>query len=91
MKVKDLITSRSRWCKGYFAKDRLGNEVNPDSPFAARFCLVGGLTRCYPDLKKRAAAVRKLKRILFPVSISVFNDEVATFPDIQRVLRKANV
>lgn len=90
MKVKDLITNRSRWCKHYYAKDRQGNSVKPDSPFAARFCLWGGLMRCYPNDAARARARAKLQEVI-GMPITHFNDAVAKFPDVRRALEKANV
>lgn len=46
MKIKDLLTDESKWTKLSFARDIDGNPVEPTSPEACCWCLVGALYKC---------------------------------------------
>ena len=40
-----LLTPPGAWTKGWFARDKNGLEVGPDSGQAVSFCLIGALTK----------------------------------------------
>ena len=47
MKIKELLTDESKWCKGQLAKRDGGYVVVPDHIDATAFCLMGAAFRCY--------------------------------------------
>ncbi len=47
MKVRDLLTDKSKWTKGRSACDRNGETTCYDAPNAASWCLAGAIARCY--------------------------------------------
>lgn len=42
-KARDLIADESRWTHGKYARDALGEDVEPTSPEACKFCALGAL------------------------------------------------
>jgi hypothetical protein len=97
-RLQQLFTSPSRWTKKYFGKDSLGYSTNPDHRDAVRFCLLGGVRRCYPVTaqsairKKLTTAINKLYPKRDAWNLTMFNDDRSTrFADILRVIKKARV
>ncbi len=91
MKIKQLLSKKSRWCKRMFAQDQNGVAVSSGSPDAVSWCLLGAVNKCY-EHGEAHSALRKLIQALpkgFD-SLSQFNDTV-TFNRLQTLLRKANV
>src|SRR5574337_1253637 len=90
LKVIDILTSPSKWCKGYFAKDKRGIKISERDEKAVRFCLVGAIHKCYEDDKSRKIFERILKTLRkegkFTFS-SDFNDSPKTrFADVRRLI-----
>lgn len=63
--VGRLLDGPDKWIQDAMAVDATGNEVEPGSPFAVGFCMLGALQRSYPDLalrrKLKAAVAQKVK------------------------------
>jgi hypothetical protein len=49
MKVRELLSDESKWCKGPLAVDKEGRQTTPKSPTACKWCLWGAILRCYAD------------------------------------------
>jgi hypothetical protein len=49
VKVRELLTDRSKWTQQVAARNADGLCVSHDSPEASCFCLIGALQHCYPD------------------------------------------
>ena len=47
MKIKELLDSKDKWCKGYISLDDEDNYVDVDSIKAVKWCLLGALIKCY--------------------------------------------
>lgn len=52
MKVKDILTDETKWIKGDASKayDKNGYEVNPCSPTAVQWSLLGALLKVYQEM-----------------------------------------
>lgn len=96
MTILELLADPARWCKGHLAVDANGRTVEPTSPRACRWCLLGALEACYaaaPSVPYRALrdAVREVCEVSggYP---AWFNDApCTTHEDILAVARKAGV
>jgi hypothetical protein len=96
MKVKELLSDRKRWTTGAYARSRNRNLCDPKSSRAYSFCLLGAIRKCYGELTIGSQdAIDKLKDAICQLghsdSITEFNDQVASFEDIQKVLEIANI
>ena len=47
MKIRELLTDESKWCKKSYAFDAQGRKTTGYSPNAVKFCLVGAAQHCY--------------------------------------------
>jgi hypothetical protein len=47
MKIRELLTDESKWCKNVTARDINGNPINGDSEDAACWCLGEAFDVCY--------------------------------------------
>ena len=50
MKVRELLSDKSKWTQGTFARDKDGFEVNSRSRYAVCWCLMGAVNKCYEDV-----------------------------------------
>jgi len=74
MKVRDLLSYKSKWTKRFYARDENGITVNWSSRKAVKFCLVGAIGRCYKS--------DDYFIILEAVRASIVEDNVATWNDL---------
>ena len=72
MKISELLSSPSKWTQGSFAKDADGEPVCWSSRYAERFCLLGALKKCYPNVEEQNR-IRSLVRDRVGV-ITNYND-----------------
>ena len=49
MKVRELLSNATRWTKGTYAKNHLGNNVLYTDEKACQWCLSGAIQKCYPN------------------------------------------
>jgi hypothetical protein len=105
MKLKDLLTDETKWCRGTHAVNERNEPTDPCNDYATRWCLVGALRKIYGiDTKeffeaklKLEEAVRRDSRdlsLIGPRCISIphFNDYVAmTFPRIKKLIDSIDV
>lgn len=74
MKMYELLSSPSRWTQDFFARDVEGHAVLPSSPEAVAWCLIGALTKCYPDPEENARISDKMYDLLGGEGVVRFND-----------------
>jgi hypothetical protein len=105
MKVKDLLTDESKWCKNLPAVDKEGRQTTTRSPTACKWCLMGAIVKCYVETRppfyesycaaryKVLNAIREIHGNLYEEGyISLFNDgPKTTFAEIREVLERADV
>jgi len=100
MKISELLTDESKWCKGSFAKTAYGFETTCNNPDACQWCLLGArytanLTRGENDALIDAVLA------LYPNRCGIYRDTDSlvrfndhpntTFDDIKRVLEHAGL
>ena len=91
MTLKELFTDESRWTQGTPARDEKGNAVSPNDPLAVKFCLAGGIQRCY-TYEEGSHVRRQLRQQLHWQSIIQWNDAPErTFEDIQRLVNELDI
>lgn len=106
MKLWELLSSKRKWCVKAAALDSMGKVVFARNKMAVRWCLWGGLQRCYPldelelAARKLLDAIRLLTKFVEPEeavgyggllrNITMFND-THPWAVIRRVLRKARM
>lgn len=87
MKIKELLSDETKWCKNDAAKDKNGNAVIPTSNDACKWCLVGAIDKCYTD---------STEDIWFKIymylhtSIGDFNDS-HNFEDIKNLVEELDI
>jgi hypothetical protein len=83
-----------KWYRdGWFSVNSAGNQCEPESSKASRFCLVGGLKH-FGTPSAEVAARLKLHKILEPdclswVSLTAWNDKRRSVKPVITLLRKA--
>jgi len=96
--LKGLFKDYKHWTKDTYARDSSGVSQKLTSPKAVSFCLHGGLKLVYTNHRTRAAAEKRILKVItklypkFVYNIVGFNDSNAThIKDIRKVVKLANV
>ena len=92
MKILELLSDKKKWTQNTYARNAMGYSVLPRAVDAASWCLLGALSKCYPDRENNYAAHRRMTDCLPKgrTTISSFNDQ-STFRQVRALLKKANV
>jgi hypothetical protein len=98
VKIKELLSDESKWCRGAFAKDKDGFPITESHQDACKWCLAGAGYFCYGivdwenEVGPRAwAAIRKLTG-LEEVSASRWNDDPNTkFEDVRKLIEELDI
>lgn len=99
MKIRELLSKKSRWTQRVQARNRLGMWEHPARDSAHSFCLFGAATRCYGESAHRDFVMRLLSRGIRKLfsdkgysSVTEFNDSQDTkFTHIKKLLEHVNV
>lgn len=95
MKVKNLLTEKSKWTKGTEARRKSGHAVVLDSPKAVKWCLLGAIKYCYPDWEDRWEIMKKVYSALeleLSDSITDWNDKKSRiFKEVRSLIEKADI
>lgn len=92
MKAWQLIQKRSSWIKHYWAKNSIGNTVDPESVRACKWCAQGAIRRVYKSDSEILSAEAKLLRFLRRRWITNWNDAPErTHAQVIEAMRKADV
>jgi len=89
MKVKELLINENKWTHDNYAVDNNERIVSPQSDKATKWCVIGAIIRCYPDLQLRVKIINKLGRYI-RTGILVWND-TSTFKQIKSVIDKLDI
>jgi hypothetical protein len=93
--AKKKIGTPETWCKGYFAKDDEGYNVNSLHNKAVRWCSIGAINFCSYDGEDTVRACKYLAQSLYTVldtymGIQSFNDdENTTHKDVMQAFNRA--
>src|SRR3990172_6214956 len=63
VKVHDLLSTATRWCKGAFAVNNFGLPVNATDPTACRWCIAGAIIKIY-GFTTRMLTFRKMREFI---------------------------
>ena len=66
--------------------NEFGNETDPESPNAVRWCLMGAIDRCYPNLSPKI--YERCCDIVGTDRIDNWNDEEAKHTDVLKVAKQ---
>lgn len=97
MKIKELLNDRSKWTKGWYARDSFGADHPVDSQYACKFCLSGAVLKCYSESERQTIYNKLMKAIkelygLHLTNVPMFNDSSnTTFEMVRAVIKKADV
>jgi len=92
MKVKELLSDKSKWTQGVYARNKDGESVLSCDPQATCYCLSGALARCYVGGSATFWIMyRRIEALLAPnQTIPRFNDK-ATFEEVKALVEMADV
>lgn len=94
MRVVDFLTE-DKWTKGAFARDEEGRDAGSTSSCARKWCVSGAVNRCYSDDDERRDVYIKIHDYLnrdgCTLGVFAWNDDVATWPDVQKMLQELQV
>lgn len=74
MKVKELLSDKSKWTTQVFARNAVGEGVDIHDSEACQHCLIGAIRFCYPDNGERHDIYVKVRKKVEPSTIIMFND-----------------
>ena len=100
MKLKELFKDKSSWIQGKYYSHT--GQISPDyegqrDQSCEKYCLVGGLERCYPNVSSRYKVIGQINKELnispFSVmSLENWNDSTSrTFSDIKRLVEELDI
>ena len=92
MKVRDLLTDESKWCKLDYARNKFGKGIDCDHPNACSWCLVGAIRKCYPD--EHYDKVRMMYRlpVIQPSGVTGWNDAPErTFAEVRKLIEELDI
>lgn len=88
MKIKELLSDRSKWIKRYIAKDKNGNPCNHDE--GVKWCLIGAMYKCYPN--NASEIFEKVYREIKGGSVADWNNSPKTkFKDVKALINKLDI
>lgn len=95
MTLQELLSDESKWTRHAEAKNELGLAVAPTANDAICWCLSGAITKCYGEYhhKEYIKVIKAIQKLYDPFAVGMvyFNDNLATFPDIRKVIEEAGV
>ncbi len=95
MKIKTLLSDKSKWAKGWFAYDKYGFCVDAVSERAACYCLMGAVNKCYPNrtdtvMKKLLTGIQKTQPRVKSV-VSWNDNSRRKFSEVKRLVTKLDI
>lgn len=96
MKIHELYSDESKWCRGASAITISGNPTHSASPEAVAWCLIGAVNKCYREnLEKEEIFNRIVEKIHEKHGINGilnFNDKFTnTFEQIKELVTELDV
>lgn len=65
MKAHELIADETKWTKGFYALDSMGQRVLAGHKDACCWCMVGAIIKCYPDQGVQNAKLMDVKEYIY--------------------------
>lgn len=90
MKVQDILTDESKWCRCHNATDRYHRDVPAGSKKAKRFCLYGAVLRTTKRGPKREAVLKKIRDHV-ENSIIHWNDTRRSFKSVRDLIEDLDI
>lgn len=87
MKIRELLSDETKWCKNDVAQDKDGSAISATSDDACKWCLVGAIDKCYTDSTEDIWL--KIYKYL-NMSIGKFNDS-HNFEDIKNLVEELDI
>ena len=50
IKVRELLSNKDHWTKGYYARNVRNDMIDPQDPAACTFCMYGAIYKVCPDI-----------------------------------------
>jgi len=95
MKIQELLTDESKWCKGAVSRTTSEVSLSADHPDAVSWCLLGAIVKCYPATTTQyQIRCRLLEHLGLTAEDTLvgFNDRASTtFNDILDLCKKVDV
>ena len=60
MKIYELLSKRNAWTQNNYAKNTKRRPVMPNDPDACCWCILGALSKCYPDIEENKRVADRL-------------------------------
>lgn len=101
MRIVNFLTE-DKWTRGCMAEDENGHPVQSQAVEACRWCISGAIELCYPDWYENSAVRDRVVEYVNSigdlscdpgewVSISTWNDHLATWPAVKKMLERLQV
>lgn len=93
MKIKELLSDKSKWCQKHCALDVNGIPAESISPEAVCWCLFGAMRKCYRDSSGvKFDAIWTIIEIALGQSATHWNDHRdRTFADVKALVERLDV
>jgi len=99
MKVKELLTSASKWTIRAMARDKSDVQCTVEDSDVFCFCLLGAIYHCYDDYDDRRSVVRKVLRAINAdhfedkeLAVTVWNDHPdRTFQEVKALVERLDI
>lgn len=99
MKIKDLLTDKSKWTQYTEARDKNNNPIYASNKEATKFCLLGAIKRCYygdflypGSMIEMLSVKRRIALEIGTTRIDYYNDDPKrTFKDIRNLIEKLDI
>ena len=91
MKIKDLLTDKTKWTRRNYAVKEAGHPVHFSDPEAVAFCMYGAIDKCYRTSHDNQRVV-DLVRDSLPSEIAQWNDDPkTTFEDVKAIVERLDI
>ena len=91
MKISELLTDETKWCKMACAKDKDGNLVNELSDTAVKWSLHGAIWKCHSD-NNMMKVIIKIHDYMGEKYLWQWNDAPErTFEDVRKLIEELNI
>ena len=86
MKIRELLSDESKWCRGSLSLDKEGNKIDPIDSQACCWCLYGACMKCY-DFYNNI-----IEKILIKIGcyIDDWNDK-STFQEVKNLVEELDI
>lgn len=96
MTLLDIFTSKDKWTKGFYARDKYGQKCFEGSTDATCYCILGAIKKVYYGLpvevdNKLETALKKLHPNSSGNYVHFNDDPKTTFEDIIELIKEAGV